>query len=234
MFPSCLGFLFLSAPNLVESWLQTLPVLTAPVRRCSTTKNLLFPRSFYAQSSACCWNFYILMFYVDQRFLSSPSSSLLSLPSPALQGRGTAGGEQLEGKTAGRGRRDMFLLSQPLCHRDFSPCTSLTQTHKLNHCPIQRSQPLARGHLFLPIANPHDFMADLTKIDVFLKGPVLWGEIWLPGGQISEVLLAAIQENPQTEQIWHEESSKPSKSGGSSSVKYTWPSAAPTMWNSSK
>lgn len=91
-------------------------------------------------------------------------------------------GKQLEGD-----RGDIFLLPQPFllsARGIFPPCMSLaaergmlplTQTHKqgLNNYPIQRPQPLAHRHLFLPIANSHDFMADLTKIDVFLKGPVL-------------------------------------------------------------
>lgn len=37
-------------------------------------------------------------------------------------------------------------------------------------------------------------MADLTIIDVFLKGPMLRGEIWLSGVHISKVLFAAIKE----------------------------------------
>lgn len=88
MFPSCLGFLFLSAPNLVESRLQTLPVLTAPVRHCRPPK-ISFPTPVFMPKAVPVDE--ILHFNV--LCYPSPSSSLLSLPSPIFRAGGTAGRE---------------------------------------------------------------------------------------------------------------------------------------------
>lgn len=139
MFPSCSGFLFLSAPNLAESWLQALPVLTDTVKHCSTTKKLHFPLPLPVFMLKQCLlpKSCILMFYIDQRLLSQP----LFIPVLPSQPRFAGQGEQLEsspcsvenswkGKQLEEDRGTFSSSPSPSCSlpEGFSPlCTSLLQ-----------------------------------------------------------------------------------------------------------